>query len=84
MANSDVRAAMATLDAAIQALDTSALESAEFTVGKVTDSAHGLRFQLAQNVAKLKLSSTEAVDQFERLERIATGTPDRGSAVPQG
>lgn len=82
MANSDIRAAMATLDAAIQALDTSAVEAAVFD--KATSYAHGLRWELSGMVANLKLKSTEAMDQFERLERIATGTPDRGSAVPQG
>lgn len=81
MANSDVQAALATLDTAIQALDTSALEAAAFTPGKVTSYAHGVKWELATTVANLKLKSAEAVDQIGRLDRIGTGTPAHDAVV---
>jgi hypothetical protein len=70
MANSDVRAAMATLDTAIQAIDVSALEAATFTPGEHTSYAAGLRFHLIATVRDAQRLSTEAVAQFQALTKL--------------
>lgn len=69
MANSDVRAAMGTLDTAIQALDTSALAAATFNADLAQQTSYtlGLKDHLQREVACLQLLSAEAVQQFDNL-----------------
>ena len=84
MANSDVRAAMATLDTAIQALSTTALEAAAFTAGKES-SGPGYRFDLVKQIHMLKVKATATVAEFNSLREIERDTtPAPGSSVPQG
>ena len=67
MANSNVRAAADTLNAAIKALDVGALESAEFTHGEHTSYAFGMRFNLISAVRRLQSLSEEAVTEFQKM-----------------
>ena len=70
MANQDVRDAADTLDTAIQALDASALLSADFTPGAYESYASGQRFYLAREVERLKDISTELVTQLEAIREL--------------
>lgn len=70
MANTDVRAAAATLDAAIQALDTSALEAATFTKDEHTSYAAGLQFLMVRNVKQMKELASEFVLQLEAIKTL--------------
>ena len=69
MANSDVRAAMATLDTAIQALDASAVLAAEFTDGAEVNGP-GFVFRLGRMVEDLKVHSTATVAELEALREL--------------
>jgi len=70
MANADVRAAAATLDTAIQAVDPTDLEAATFTKDKHTSYVYGLRFNLARSIERVKDLSTELVAQLENIREL--------------
>ena len=69
MANADVRAALATLDAAIQALDTSGILAADFTKGEEVNGP-GFRFHLTTEVEKLQVLSTATVAELAALREL--------------
>ena len=69
MANSDVRAAMATLDTAIQALDPAALLAADFTPGAEVNGP-GFVFRVGRLIEDLQVHSTATVAELEALREL--------------
>lgn len=72
MANQDVRDAQETLNAAIQALDSTALKAAEFDRDAVTSSAYGARWRLGTLIELLQDASTTLVAELESLKQLET------------